>query len=294
MILALSLLVATVLADKFVFMDKSLASLLNKSESTLEDQANRAILNECLYEVETIKLWDSSSDFRPFMIGACPSALKALESVKKTRDGTYKSRRIITALAAGGLSGFCSNVQVYQLVQRAEYAKKPLGTRVGNLLKKQHMQWITNPKSLDTINNCAEIRNYLNKAQHRSYAWGLFVQIMLIFGFVDVNNPVKHINFLRVIEHSTFYKMYLERDHIILPTIDRAITLMLHDPTMQAYRNDAFSTLRGWSLGKQDMKQALSRGDWLSDMDRLVIDYLDKQHNVQFHPRQLFLAPKKA
>lgn len=299
MILALSLFAVTVLADKFIFMNQSLAGLLeNNGRASFQDHANRAILNECLYETETVKLWDTPASFGHFKVEACPVALVALKSENKRSlndpsfNSTYKCRRTITALSAGGLSGFCSGVSVDQMLRRAEYAKKPLGTRVGKLLKQQHRQWINKPETLAPINNCAELCDYLNKAQHHSYAWGLFVQIMLIFGFLDVNNPVKHINFLRVIEHSAFYKIYLERDHIILPTIDRFITLMIHDPTMQAYRSDAFSTLQGWSLGTQDMENHLSTGDWLSDMDRLVIDYLDKQHNVQFHPHKLFHEPK--
>jgi hypothetical protein len=130
------------------------------------------------------------------------------------------------------------------------------------------------------VDDVAVLKKKLMQGKNRDKRLNLFIQVLLIFGFFDLSNPEHCEAVIEVVEKSAVYKHYVKTAKtFILPNIDYMITLLVHDPRMERFRKDRWSTLPGFKLKPYK----------LSESDRLVADFLAKIMQLpSFTPAVLF------
>lgn len=272
----LLILVSQVLA--FDFMSQSLQTFLQRKSTDPYVIIYKDIIKERIYETELMNFWPQDSWIPYFNFSEDHPIRQFFAGFMAGHQYTEVQRRIITARSDGTLGNLLpakpegspeTYLEYYRrtALENARGVKKPVRTRVGQLLMMQHTRWMRRGDSFNRVNNVEVVRKKLTLAENNDKRLNLFIQVLLIFGFFDLSNPAHCQQVIQTVENSSAYKTFVKDPKtFILPNIDYIISLLVHDPRMQEFRKDEWSTLRRFKLS-----------DYLfSEADQLVADFIHK------------------
>ncbi len=247
-------------------------------EVATNDKLQLAVTEDALYGCEVLDFYSNKDKIDEIKLhnGLVRTAIQERSGMSDEKS-RYEFERLVTGWAAGVLDINTADKDFAKILERAEQAKKPVETRIGKLLKAQHQQW----KRDGGWANVMEVdvfRQKFTREPARNGRLNLFIQILLIFGFFNLEDPAYCAFLVGYIEKSDFFSKYIQQEHMILPPIDRVTTLMLHDPKFTAHRNDKWSTMENFKAANH----------MLSETDGLVIDFLKSGFQTNYHPSMLF------
>lgn len=212
---------------------------------------NRDIVKECLYQTETLGFNSSANDIQAFELKSTKANVykKVSELYAKKQWTNYWT--MISSQAAGLFDGITCDINQREMAILAEQSKKPIPTRIGKLLRQQHEHWMSG-KGLDTLRKitASPYIKGLTPSKPEDYHLLVFFQALMIFGFVNPDDMSDVVLLMKQFQRSRLFKEELDNDRMMFTTIDRILTLMVHDPIFQPIRRDNWSTLPGFELAK--------------------------------------------